>query len=93
MMIVNIYGPGDECYGSWFPEEDQVQVPRKGDILWLATDEIKHSRWRVENVQWVFRNEKIGIGRTRMISAEVHAKPYPAAPLWERFVNLFPARA
>jgi len=56
MLTVTIFGPGEEGLGSWYPEDDQVQVPRKGDILWLETDELKHSRWRVVNVQWAFRN-------------------------------------
>lgn len=80
MLTVTLWmsGGDNECLGSWYPEDDQVQVPRKGDILWLDTDEHPHNRWKVVNVQWAFRNRKIGIGSTRTLSVEVHIKPHPA---------------
>lgn len=93
MLTVNIYGPGDDCLGSWYPEDDQVQVPRKGDIVWIQTDKLPHGRWRVANVQWSFRDYRHGIGHTRMIAVEVHVRRYSTRPLWRRFVELFPAAA
>ena len=86
------HGEENDHLGSWYSDEE-VQVPRKGDILWLHTDAIEHSRWHVAGVQWSFRNTTHGTGHTRMMTAEVYIKPYPTKPLWRRFVELFPAAA
>lgn len=83
---------GDECLGSWYSEE-HVQVPRRDDILWLETDEHRHGRWRVVNVQWSFSNRSLGITRLREMRAEVWITPYSTKPLWRRFIELFPKRA
>lgn len=91
-MTVTLYHHDTgEHLGSWYPEEDQVEVPRKGDIVWIDTDANGHDRWRVVNVQWAFRNKQLGVTRTRSVSAEIHVKPYTTAPLLRRFLNLFPS--
>lgn len=90
MLSVSIWNEGDgEHLGSWYSDE-QVQVPRKGDILWLQTDKVRHSRWKVINVQWSFRDSALGISRERSMQAEVWIKPAPQWRLLERFVRLFP---
>jgi hypothetical protein len=86
------YGEDNEHLGSWYSDE-QAQVPRRGDIVWLDTDKHRHGRWKVAEVQWSFRDTTHGIGRTRLMTAEVHVKPYPTTPLWRRFVGLFPSAA
>lgn len=89
-MTVHLYGHDGEHLGSWYPD-DEIQVPRKGDIVWIETDQTPFDRWRVVNVQWSFRNKTIGISKARYISVEVHIKQYSTKPLWRRFVDLFPA--
>ena len=84
------HGSDNEHLGTWYSEEG-VQVPRKGDILWLETDENRHDRWKVVNVQWSFRNSKLGNSQFRMLGAEIWIKPAPA--LWKRFAMLFPRTA
>ena len=89
-MTVHLYGADGESLGAWYPEDDQVQVPRKGDTVWIETDTIKFDRWRVVRVEWAFVNKR-DFGGTRRISVEVHVKPKPTGPLWRRFVELFPS--
>ena len=93
MMTVHIYGADGEHLGAWYPEEDQVQVPRKGDVVWLETDAMPFDRWRVKRVEWSFQSKRHGIGSTRRISVEVHVTPSSTKPLWRRFVELFPRTA
>lgn len=92
MLTVTLWHANDvheECFGSWHHDE-HVQVPRKGDILWLETDTLRHDRWKVVNVQWSFSDRTFGTSRLRTMRAEVWLKRYPTKPLWERFVALFP---
>lgn len=75
MMTVHLYRyRGDEHLGAWYPESDQIQVPRKGDVLYIETDKIRFERFKVMEVQWCFRDTAIGISRSRYISVEVHVR-------------------
>jgi hypothetical protein len=78
-----------EHLATWYSEEG-AQVPRKGDVLWLDTDNLGHGRWRVCSVQWVFKDRAMGISRYRTNYVEVWITPKPTTPLWQRFVALFP---
>lgn len=91
MMTIHIYhADTNEHLGSWYPESDQMQVPRKGDTVWIEDDTRPFDRWKVTDVQWSLHNKSIGISRSRYVAVEVHVRPRFWKPLWRRFVEIFP---
>lgn len=60
--------------GTWW-EDEHPQVPRIGDKVWLETDKLPLQLFNVVNVEWSFKDRRMGIGMDRSIKAEVHVRP------------------
>ena len=70
--------------GTWYTDTDSnlprfPQVPRAGEIVWLETNEIKLGCFRVDHVEWSFKNNRILNEETPMprVSCEVYVLPVP----------------
>jgi hypothetical protein len=64
-MNISIYSAvHGKHLGTWYTEVDKnlprmPQVPREGEIVWLETNDIKLSKFKVHHVEWSFKERSI----------------------------------